>query len=84
MDIKIKMNFKQILVIIGVITIIIGGLYYFMSPYQNCLRTVEIKIEEVRNKLATETDLNTRVELESEQEGFFNQQEFGCMERTNW
>ena len=55
-----------------------------MSPYQNCLRTVEIKIEEVRNKLATETDLNTRVELESEQEGFFNQQEFGCMERTNW
>ena len=78
------MHFKQILVIIVVITIIIGGFYYFMSPYQNCLRTVEIKIEEVRNKLATETDLNTRVELESEQEGFFNQQEFGCMQRTNW
>ena len=84
MDIKIKMNFKQILVIICVITIIIGGLYYLMSPYQNCLRTVEIKIEEVRNKLATETDVNRRVELESEQEGFFNQREFGCMERTNW
>ena len=43
-----------------------------MSPYQNCLRTVEKKIEEVRNKLATETDVNTRVELESEQEGLFN------------
>jgi len=84
LDIKIKMNFKQILVIIGVITIIIGGLYYLMSPYQNCLRTVEIKIEEVRNKLATETDVNRRVELENEQEGFFNQREFGCMERTNW
>ena len=78
------MNFKQILVIIGVITIIIGGLYYLMSPYQNCLRTVEIQIEEVRNKLATETDVNRRVELESEQEEFFNQREFGCMERTNW
>ena len=78
------MNFKQILVIIGVITIIIGGFYYFMSPYQNCLRTVDKKIEEVRNKLATETDENTRVELESEQEGFFNQQEFVCMEITNW
>ena len=83
MDIKIKMNFKQILVIFGVITMVIGGLYYFMSPYQNCLRTVEIKIEEVRNKLATETDINRRAELESEQEEFFNQREFGCMERTN-
>ena len=36
-----------------------------MSPYQNCLRTVEIKIKEVRNKLATETDVKTRVELVS-------------------
>ena len=78
------MNFKQILVINGIITIIIGGLYYLMSPYQNCLRTVEIMIEEVRNELATETDVNRRVELESEQEGFFNQRKFGCMERTNW
>ncbi len=59
------MNFKQILVIISVITIILGGLYYLMSPYQNCLRTVEIKIEEVRNKLATETDVKTRLELVS-------------------
>ncbi len=59
------MNFKHILVIISVITIILGGLYYLMSPYQNCLRTVEIKIEEVRNKLATETDVKTRVELVS-------------------
>ena len=78
------MIFKQILFILGVTTIIIGGLYNFISPYQNCLRTVEIKIEEVRNKLATETDVNTRVELESEQKKFFNQLEFGCLERTNW
>ena len=47
-----------------------------MSPYQKCLRTVDKKIEEVRNKLATETDVNMRVELESEQEGLFNQREF--------
>ena len=38
------MNFKQILVIIVVITIIIGGLYYFMSPYQNCIRIQEERI----------------------------------------
>jgi hypothetical protein len=71
-----EINSKQILVIIGVIAIIIGGVYYFMSPYQKCRRTVDKKIEEIRNKLATETDVNTRVELESEQEGLFNQREF--------
>ena len=75
------MNSKQILVIIGVIAIIIGGVYYFMSPYQKCLRTVDKKIEEVRNKLATETDVNTRVELESEQEGLFNKR-LSCKEKT--
>ena len=50
----------------------------------NQKESIEINIEEVRNKLATETDVNTREELESEQEGFFDQREFGCMERTNW
>ena len=84
------MNYKPILkiyekrntsVYIGVIAIIIGGVYYFMSPYQKCLRTVDKKIEEVRNKLATETDVNTRVELESEQEGLFNKR-LSCKEKT--
>jgi len=78
------MNFKQILVIIGVITIIIGGLYYFMSPYQNCLRTVEIKIEEVRNKLATETNLNTRKELEKDNIKLIEERNIGCSENTTW
>ena len=49
-------------------TAIIGGIYYFISPYQNCLRTVDKKIEEVRNKLATETDVKTREKLEIEQD----------------
>ena len=71
-----KIKFKQILVIIGILAIIIGGVYYFMSPYQKCLRTVDKKIEEVRNKLAIETDVNTRLELESEQNRLFIQLEF--------
>ena len=84
------MNYKQILkiyekrntsVYIGVIAIIIGGVYYLKSPYQNCVRSTDIKVEEVRNKLATETDINTRVELESEQEGLFNQR-LRCKEKT--
>ena len=78
------MNFKQILIIIALMTAIIGGIYYFISPYQNCLRTVDNQIEEVRNKLATETDVKTREELELEQEGLINQRKFGCSERTSW
>ena len=78
------MNFKQILIVIVLMTVIIGGIYYFISPYQNCLRTVDKKIEEVRNKLATETDVKTREELELEQEGLINQRKFGCSERTSW
>ena len=78
------MNLKQILIIIVLMTVIIGGIYYFISPYQNCLRTVDKKIEEVRNKLATETDVKTREELELEQEGLINQRKFGCSERTSW
>ena len=78
------MNFKQILIIIVLMTVIIGGIYYFISPYQNCLRTVDKKIEEVRNKLATETDVKTREELELEQKGLINQRKFGCSERTSW
>ena len=65
-------------------TVIIGGIFYFISPYQNCLRTVDKKIEEGRNKLATETDVKTREELELEQEGLINQGKFGCSERTSW
>ena len=78
------MNFKQILIVIVLMTVIIGGFYYFISPYQNCLRTVDNQIEELRNKLATETDVKTREELELEQEGLINQREFGCSEKTSW
>ena len=31
-------------------------------------------------KFEIETDENTRIKLESEQEGLFNQREFGCMD----
>ena len=75
------MNSKQILVIIGVIAIIIGGVYYLKSPYQNCVRSTDNKVEEVRNKLATETDVKTRVELESEKERLFNQR-WSCKNKT--
>ena len=33
-----EMNFKQKLIIIAVIVILMIGLYYLMSPLQNCLR----------------------------------------------
>ena len=60
------MNLKQILIITGLIILIIGGFYYTMSPYQNCIRDIDKRIEEVRNKLATETDVTKRDKLELE------------------
>jgi len=78
------MNRKQTILIIFTITTILVVLYYFTSPYQNCLRNVEVEIGEVRNKLATETDLSLRAKLELEQEVSLNQREFGCLEMTNW
>ena len=78
------MNFKQNLIVIVLMTVIIGGIYYFISPYQNCLRMVDKKIEEVRNKLATETNLKTRGDLELEQKEFISQRKYGCSEITSW
>ena len=74
------MNLKQILIITGLIILIIGGFYYTMSPYQNCIRDIDKRIEEVRNKLATETDVKKRDELELENEDFITQRKSDCLE----
>ena len=42
-----------------------------MSPYQNCIRDIDKRIEEVRNQLATETDVTKRDELELENKKCF-------------
>ena len=78
------MNIKYTLTIIILMIVIIGGIYYFMSPYQNCLRTVDKKIEEVRNKLATETNVKTREELEKDNKKLIDERNIGCSENTTW
>tara|TARA_B100000700_G_C15032284_1_gene851189 strand:+ start:1820 stop:2056 length:237 start_codon:yes stop_codon:yes gene_type:complete len=78
------MQFKNIFLILSVITIIVAVLYFLISPYQNCYREVGRKIEVVRNKLATETDFKKRENFELEQEKLIQQIEFGCFERTKW
>ena len=84
------MNYKPILkvyanrntsVYIGIIAIIIGVVYYLESPYQNCIRSTDIEVDEVRNRIATETDVTTRMELQSEQENLFNQR-WSCKGET--
>ena len=62
----------------------IGGFCYKMSPYQNCIRDIDKRIEEVRNKLATETDVKKRDELELENEDLISQRESECSERSDW
>ena len=78
------MNLKQILIITGLIILIIGGFYYTMSPYQNCIKNVDKRIEEVRNKLATETDVTKRDELELENKNLISQKKSECSERFSW
>ena len=78
------MNLKQILIITGLIILIIGGFYYTMSPYQNCISDIDKRIEEVRNKLATETDVTKRDKLELENKDLINQRESECSERSDW
>ena len=80
----IRMNLKQILIITGFIILIIGGFYYTMSPYQNCIRDIDKRIEEVRNKLATETDVTKRDKLELENKDLISQRESECSERSDW
>ena len=62
----------------------IGGFYYKMSPYQNCNRTIDKRIEEVRNKLATETDVTKRDGLELENKDLISQKKSDCSEQSSW
>ena len=78
------MNLKYIFIIISLLVVIIGGFYYTMSPYQNCIRDIEKRIEEVRNKLATETDITKRDKLELENKDLMSQRESECSEQSDW
>ena len=62
----------------------IGGIYYTMSPYQNCIRDIDKRIEEVRSKLATETDITKRDELELENRDLISQKKSECSEQSSW
>ena len=62
----------------------IGGFYYTMSPYQNCIRDIDKRIEEVRNQLATETDVKKRDELELEIKDLISQKKSNCSEQSSW
>ena len=62
----------------------IGGFYYTMSPYQNCIRDIDKRIEEVRNQLATETDVTKRDELELENKDLISQKKSECSVQFSW
>ena len=60
----------------------IGGFYYTMSPYQNCIRDIDKRIEDVRNQLATETDVTKRDELELENKNLISQKKNECSKQS--
>ena len=78
------MKSNQILIITSIIILMIGGFYYTMSPYQNCIRDIDKRIEEVRNKLATETDVTKRDELELENKDLISKKKSECLEQSSW
>ena len=55
-----------------------------MSPYQNCVRAIDKRIEEVRNQLATETDVTKRDELELENKDLISQKKSECSVQFSW
>ena len=55
-----------------------------MSSYQNCVRAIDKRIEEVRNQLATETDVTKRDELELENEDMISQKKSECSDQSSW
>ena len=62
----------------------IGGFYYTMSPYQNCIRDIDKRIEDVRNQLATETDVTKRDELELENKNLISLKKSECLDQFSW
>ena len=62
----------------------IGGFYYTMSPYQNCIRDIDKRIEDVRNQLATETDVTKRDKLELENKNLISQKKSECSKQSRW
>ena len=55
-----------------------------MSPYQNCVRAIDKRIEEVRNQLATKTDVTKRDELELEKKNLISQKKSECSDQFRW
>ena len=78
------MKLNQILIITSIIILMIGGFYYTMSPYQNCVRAIDKRIEDVRNQLATETDVTKRDELELENKDLISQKKSECSDQFSW
>ena len=59
-------------------------IYYMISPYQNCVRALDKRIEDVRNQLATETDVTKRDELELENKNLISQKKSECSDQFRW
>ena len=55
-----------------------------MSPYQNCIRDIDKRIEDVRNQLATETYVTKRDELELENKDLISQKKSECSKQSRW
>ena len=78
------MNFKIKLIYLIIIMIIIVGIYYFLSPYQNCILIIKKKIDKLNIVLATEVNQDLR-EILQEKIYKLNEEKYKiCSENNNW
>jgi hypothetical protein len=80
---KENSKIKQNLIYIGFIALIIFGMYYFMSPYQNCIRLGE----EVVNYEYQKRKKNTNFKREEVEKYLFDEtmrSKGTCLRATSW
>ena len=80
---KENSKIKQNLIYIGFFALIIWGLYYFMSPYQNCIRLQE---EAVNAKyINKKTHENwTQKDKQRDKVNDLRDAKFACIRGTSW
>ena len=77
---KENSKIKQNLIYIGFFALIIWGLYYFMSPYQNCIRLQEEAVNASKWKYKDYTKEGRKTQFAAD----LRDAKFACIRGTSW
>ena len=77
---KENSKIKQNLIYIGFFALIIWGMYYFMSPYQNCIRLAEDAVNASKGEYKNYTKEGRKTKFARD----LRDAKFACIRRTSW